>query len=178
MPKSRSKKKDPNKPKGVKSAYIFFTENVKKESEGKGEELSFIELSKVCGAKWKDMDEDDKAPYVKLSEKDRKRHEKEMEHYNPPSDSDSDDERPKKKTKKEKDPNAPKKNVTAYFHFAAAKRPEIKASDPDLRVTDVAKKIGEMWQTLSADEKQTYEQIAQKDKARYQKEFAEYTKSK
>ena len=108
MPKA---KKDPNKPKGVKSAYICFTEHEKREHESRNEDISFTDLSKYCGPKWKEMNEADKAPFQKTSEKDRKRFDKEMESYIPPSDSDSEDERPKKKKKKEKDPNAPKKNM-------------------------------------------------------------------
>jgi len=175
MPKS---KKDPNKPKGVKSAYIFFSEHEKKEAERHGRALLFTEHSKLCGAKWKDLNDDEKAPFHKLAEKDRKRYEKEMEDYNPPSDSDSEDERPKKKKKKQKDPLAPKKNVTAYFHFAAEKRPGIKAKTPDISVTEVAKEIGKLWRELTADEKIPFEQKAQEDKVRYQKEFEEYTNSR
>lgn len=175
MPKA---KKDPNKPKGVKSAYIFFSEFEKKECEKRHEEVNFTEHSKNCGSKWKELDDEAKTPFVKQSEKDRKRYEREMEDYNPPSDSDSEEERPKKKKKKEKDPNAPKKNVTAYFHFAAEKRPGIKAKNPDMGVTVIAQRIGELWRALQPEDKIPYEQIAIKDKARYQKEFAEYTKSR
>ena len=58
------------------------------------------------------MDDEEKAPYVKLSESDKRRHEKEMRSYVPPqhdSDSDSDDDTPRRKKKKKKDPNAPKR---------------------------------------------------------------------
>lgn len=171
MPKS---KKDPNKPKGVKSAYIYFTEAQKKQHEERGEEISFTELSKYCGAKWKELSDEDKEEYVALANKDRKRYDKEMESYNPPSDSDSDDDKPKKKKKKVKDPNAPKKNITAYFHFAAAKRPEVKAEDPDIPVTEVAQRIGEKWRNLTDEEKLPYQKLAEKDKARYLREFAKY----
>ena len=106
MPKAR---KDPNKPKGVKSAYICFTEQEKKDCEKNNEDVGFTEMSKRCGAKWKAMSDKEKEPFVKLSEKDRKRYDKEMESYIPPSDSDSDDDQPRKKKKKTKDPNAPKR---------------------------------------------------------------------
>lgn len=176
MPKSGSKK-DPNKPKGVKSAYIFFTEHERAEREKNGNAVKFADLSKICGTLWGKMTDEEKQPFVKLSEKDRKRHEREMEDYNPPSD-ESDDDEPakKKKKKKEKDPNAPKKNVTAYFHFAAEKRPEIKAEDPSLSITEQAKKIGSLWKDLSAEEKVPYEKIAEKDKERYLKEMEEYNR--
>ena len=108
MPKAR---KDPNKPKGVKSAYIFFVEHQRAERERNGKQLPFAELSKKCGILWGDMGTDEKADFVKLSVKDKKRHEYEMGSYNPPagSGSDSDDGGATKKKKKTKDPNAPKR---------------------------------------------------------------------
>lgn len=172
-------KKDPNKPKGVKSAYIYFTEHERAEREKNGNSVSFTELSRLCGPIWGTMTEDDKAPFQKQTEKDRKRYEKEMESYIPPSDSDSDDEGPKrKKVKKVKDPNAPKKNLSAYFHFAADKRPEIKEENPGIVITEQAKKIGILWKALEKEDKEPYEKLAEKDRERYAKELAAYNKTK
>jgi len=103
-------KKDPNKPKGAKSAYTYFTEELREEKKSNGEAYDIGTVSKQSSEKWKEMDEDEKKPYVKLSEKDKKRYQKEMESYIPPSDSDSDSDQPAKKKKKKKDPNAPKRN--------------------------------------------------------------------
>merc|ERR1712080_75804 len=119
MPKS---KKDPNKPKGVKSAYIFFGESERAGAESRGEQLPFAEFSKQCGVAWGEMDDDEKEDFVELSNKDRKRYELEMRSYQPPpanSDSDSDDGGASRKKKKKKDPNAPKRPITAYFYYAA-----------------------------------------------------------
>lgn len=62
-------------------------------------------------------------------------------------------EKKEKKPKKEKDPNAPKKPLGAYFLFQADMRPKVKADNPDLKVTEVAKKIGELWAAASDKEK-------------------------
>ena len=102
-------KKDPNKPKGAKSAYTYFTEKIREEKKANGEAYDIATISKEASDQWKTMDEDERQPYVKQSEKDKKRYQKEMESYIPPSDSDSDSDAPKKK-KKKKDPNAPKRN--------------------------------------------------------------------
>jgi len=179
MPKQR---KDPNKPKGVKSAYIFFVEKQRAEHEKNGEQISFAELSKKCGVLWADMDDEDKAPFVKHSEKDRKRYQNEMKDYVPQqnSDSDSDDDggQQKKKKKKVKDPNAPKRPISAYFFFAADKRPEIRAKYPGCTVTEVASKIGAKWRDLDDEDKQPYEEQAAKDKDRYLRECTAYNKRK
>ena len=37
---------------------------------------------------------------------------------------------------------APKKRMTAYFLFQKEKREEVKAENPGLKITDIAKKLG------------------------------------
>merc|ERR1711959_265695 len=44
-----------------------------------------------------------------------------------------------KKAKKVKDPNAPKRNLSAYFFFMNDQRPKVVKSNPDLKVTEVGK---------------------------------------
>ncbi|CAD6233102.1 unnamed protein product [Miscanthus lutarioriparius] len=86
-----------------------------------------------------------------------------------------DDERhEKKKAKKKKDPNAPKRAMTPFMYFSMAERGNMKSSNPDLPTTEIAKKLGEMWQKMSSEEKQPYIQQAQVDKKRYEKESAVY----
>lgn len=75
------------------------------------------------------------------------------------------------KEKKEKDPDAPKKPQTSYFLFMNTKRPEIKAAEPGLGFGDMTKKLTEMWKALTDEDKKTYEDMAAKDKARYQAEM-------
>lgn len=65
---------------------------------------------------------------------------------------------------------------SAYFHFAAATRPKLKAEDPDISITEQAKKIGALWNELSAEEKEPYEKLAEEDKERYNNEMAQYSK--
>lgn len=101
-----------------------------------------------------------------------------------PTDSDSDSgsgEDAPKKTKKspkkkraKKDPNAPKRGLSAYMFFSAAKRAEIAEANPEFGITDIAKALGERWKTVSDEEKSVYQQQAEEDKARYEREMAEY----
>jgi hypothetical protein len=62
-------------------------------------------------------------------------------------------EKKEKKPKKEKDPNAPKKPLPAYFLFCGDMRPKVQADNPDLKVSEIAKKIGELWAAASDKEK-------------------------
>jgi hypothetical protein len=47
-----------------------------------------------------------------------------------------------------KDPSAPKRPPSAFFLFCSEYLPRIK-EHPGLAIADVAKKLGEMWQTSS-----------------------------
>ncbi|GJN05584.1 hypothetical protein PR202_ga23226 [Eleusine coracana subsp. coracana] len=93
----------------------------------------------------------------------------------------------KKKTRKKKDPNAPKRAMTPFMYFSMDQRAvssfdpqssahaqNMKNSNPDLATTEIAKKLGEMWQKMSSEEKQPYVQQSQVDKKRYEKETAVY----
>jgi len=82
---------------------------------------------------------------------------------------------PKGKAKRaKKDPNAPKRALSAYMFFSAAKRAEIMEENPNFGVTDVAKALGERWKTVSDEEKAVYQQQAEEDKVRYEREMAAY----
>lgn len=58
-----------------------------------------------------------------------------------------------KKTKKTKDPNAPKRNKSAYLFFCDDKRDSVKKSNPDLKMTEVSKKLAELWRALGDSDK-------------------------
>uniref|UniRef100_A0A452Y5B4 HMG box domain-containing protein n=1 Tax=Aegilops tauschii subsp. strangulata TaxID=200361 RepID=A0A452Y5B4_AEGTS len=50
----------------------------------------------------------------------------------------------------------------------------LKNINPELSTTDIAKKLGEKWQKMSAEEKQPYVEQSQVDKKRYAEESAAY----
>ncbi|CAK0784212.1 hypothetical protein CVIRNUC_007416 [Coccomyxa viridis] len=84
----------------------------------------------------------------------------------------------KKETKKaKKDPNAPKRGLSAFMYFSNAKRDEVKKENPDLAFGEVGKRLGELWKEVTPTEKSKFEEMAKKDKARYEKEKAAYEKS-
>lgn len=77
--------------------------------------------------------------------------------------------------KMQKKKNLTFKNLTllllrsAFFIFCAEYRPKVKEETPGLSIGDVAKKLGEMWNKTSAEEKQPYEKKAAKLKEKYEK---------
>ena len=106
-------KKDPNKPKGPTSAYLFYLQFRRKEAKEAGEKIDFATFSQDCSASWKEMSDKDKGHYFQQADQDKKRYHKEMESYVPPAE-DGDGGRKKgrkgaKGGKKAKDKNAPKR---------------------------------------------------------------------
>ena len=84
-----------------------------------------------------------------------------------------------KRTKKNKDPNAPKRPLAAYMLWLNDKRAKIADEFfADLtgkeRVTNTAKKAGELWKELSDDEKAPYNEQSAAARAEYQKLKAAY----
>lgn len=78
------------------------------------------------------------------------------------------------KKKKEKDPDKPKKNMSAFMHFCNSYRSEVKNSNPNATLGEVAKMLGSIWQELESEDKLPFEQQAGEDKIRYKNEMEKY----
>jgi hypothetical protein len=76
----------------------------------------------------------------------------------------------KKRSRPSKLEGQPKDAKTAWNFFSAQEMPQLKealkAENPDIKQPDVIKKLGEMWQKMSADEKAPFEELARQDKER------------
>ena len=84
----------------------------------------------------------------------------------------------KKKPKKEVDPDAPvkpKKSKNAFMIFTAANREQVKADNPDIKPTDISKKMGEMWADLTDEEKEEYVEEAEQLKSEYLEQKEKWT---
>lgn len=92
-------------------------------------------------------------------------------------DSESSGDQFSKKKKKAKDPNAPKKNMSAWMHYSVGTRDEVKASQPELTFGEIAKAVSVKWKALSDQERAVWEEKAVADKERYQKELFLYKNS-
>ncbi|EDQ85246.1 uncharacterized protein MONBRDRAFT_34324 [Monosiga brevicollis MX1] len=81
--------------------------------------------------------------------------------------------RPRQKRAK-KDPNKPKNAQSAYMFFSQKVRPQFSKDNPDKKMTDVSKLIGAAWREMSDAAKKPYEEMARRDKQRYQHQMATY----
>ncbi|KAF5353237.1 hypothetical protein D9756_003684 [Leucocoprinus leucothites] len=85
-------KKDPKAPKRALSAYMFFSQDWRERIKAENPDAGFGEVGKLLGAKWKEMDEDEKKPYVEQASADKTRAEKEKADYDQGKKSASGDE--------------------------------------------------------------------------------------
>lgn len=98
------------------------------------------------------------------------RYQDEMKDYIPTADPDGE----KKGKKAKKDPNAPKRNMSAYFLYSIDARPTVKEENPDASFGDIARLISTKFKELSEKERKIWDDRAAADKERYNAEMAEY----
>ena len=68
--------------------------------------------------------------------------------------------------------DGPKRGISAYMAFATEMRPSIKAANPSASFGELGKLMGAAWAAMDAGAKKKYEDIAAKDKVRYESEKA------
>ena len=74
------------------------------------------------------------------------------------------------------DPNKPKCCRTAYIYFTNSVRDQVSKDNPDLTMTQLSPIFSKMWSDL--DDKSEFNDLATKDKERYDKEMTEWKNSK
>lgn len=76
-----------------------------------------------------------------------------------------------------KDPNKPRGKMTAYAFFVQTCRQEHKKQHPDEQVVfaEFSKKCAERWKLMTAKEKKIFNDMAGRDKLRYEREMEGYT---
>lgn len=76
--------------------------------------------------------------------------------------------------RKAKDPNAPKRALSAYVFFSNELRPVLTKQFPRIKFIETGRLLGERWRSLSFSEKKRYEDMASRDKIRFQTEMQQY----
>ena len=130
--------------------------------------MSINYSARILSKQYKDLSEKEMKKWVKKAEADKIRYQEEMKHYVPM------EEPGGRKKKQKKDPNAPKRNMSAYFLYSIEARPQIKAENPDASFGEIARAISARFKELSDTEKAKWDEKAAADKERYQREMAIY----
>ena len=81
------------------------------------------------------------------------------------------------KLKAKKDPNRPKRPVNAYTFFGREYRDDFKKKNNGAKInfTEMNKTLGQNWGKLSDKKKKKYNDLAEKDRERYNAEMEAYT---
>lgn len=173
--------RDKNAPKRPLSAYFQWLQENRAEivsSLPEADRAKVQVVAKIAGERWKQVPESEKAPFKEAYAKAKKVWEKEQEAYKQTDEYkvhlEEVSKAKKKKARKFKDKNAPKKPAGAYMFFCNEKRAEVKATHNLQTITEVAKKLGELWRALDSAGKGPYNKQAELAKAEYEKAWKAY----
>lgn len=163
---SFQKKQNSFHPKDLKRArpaYQFFCNEKRKELQEENDDVGFGEINKMLGQMWGDLSDKERKPYEKQAEKDKQRYTKEY---------DSAKQKAIARGEFKENPlKALKKPRTSYLCFS---------TDPSIRkkyskkaagdIKELMRILGHQWKKMNEEEKQPYVDMADEDKARYEKE--------
>ncbi|GFF36938.1 non-histone chromosomal protein 6 [Aspergillus udagawae] len=85
------KKKDPNAPKRGLSAYMFFANDNRDKVREENPGITFGQVGKMLGERWKALSDSDRRPYEEKAAADKKRYEDEKASYNAAQDEDEEE---------------------------------------------------------------------------------------
>jgi len=108
MKRSKSKVKDPNAPKKPMTPYFAWMNENRKRIKEANPTAGLGEISKIAGAEWKDVDEDEKKEYAEKYQEEMVEYKQKMKNYTPKQTKSS----PAKKSKPSK--KKPKKSAEIY----------------------------------------------------------------
>ena len=84
---------------------------------------------------------------------------------------------PRTKSKVKRDPEAPKRNLSAYLLYQNAMRETFKANHPELSFGELSKFTSAMYAQLTPEEKAVWLERAEQDKLRFLREMQTYIPS-
>jgi len=73
-----------------------------------------------------------------------------------------------------RNPDMPKKPLTSYMQFGADVRAQIKADNPDAKITEIAKLIGAQWQETAQEKKDEYKKNYESEMETYKVELEQW----
>lgn len=178
--KKAKKLKDPNAPKKASTAFMLWSLASRPRIREQFPELGFADIGKKLGEEWGLLDEKSKEHWQRQAEKDRERYEREQSaylkspayaHWLEQSSALSG------KRRRRKDPNAPKQPLTAYVIFSNEVRDQVINENPDANFGEIGKIIGAKWRALLPEDRKPYEEKANIERERYNRDLEDYRRS-
>jgi len=174
--------RDPSAPKRNMSAYLLYQNAMRGEFKSINPGMTFGQLAKYTSAMYSELAPAEKEALVQRAEADKARYLHELANYVPPAGYDSKGDAilsplqkaSGRKGKPQKDPNAPKRNMSAYLLYQNAMRDQFKRENPGMTFGQLAKFTSHMYKNLTPEEKAAWQARASQDKARYDAQIAAY----
>jgi hypothetical protein len=162
----KATKKAPGAPKRFCSSYILFFMHHQKNIKDSLSEKKASEVSKRASKMWKEISAKERMYWDRMAEKEKERYVAEKEVYDGPWEVSS------KRAKK--DPDAPKRNPSAFLLYSLQNRRELKKENPTLQNTEISRMLGIKWSEASEEEKRPFKEQEIKAREVYKKEMAEW----
>lgn len=151
-----------------RSSWICFLSDIRKQKLPEHVNLSFGELCRLLSPQWQKMSAEDKAPYVLEYKADRERFIRDMTDL---TDAEKKILRAHKRMRRKARAGRPRSSLSAYMIFVSKERTNVVAENPELNFRDVGRNLGARWRCLSAEQKASYDALAQVDRDRYMQEL-------
>jgi len=179
---STKKIKDPNAPKRPPNAFMLFSNEHRAEVRAQHPDEKMPAIAKILGEMWKALSDEDRAPLTERATELSAAYTEAKAAYEAskpapalPVELEAAAAAPSKKTKAPKDPNAPKRPMSGFMLFSAARRPDVRASQPEgTKMTVIAKLLGAEWKELDEAARAPFEAEALAAKEVYQRAKATY----
>jgi high mobility group protein B2 len=179
---AKKNSRDAGAPKRNMSAYLLYQNAMREQFKALNPGMTFGQLAKYTSAMYSELPPSEKEAWAARAEADKARYLHELASYVPPPGFDPKGDaiispvntKTGRKGKPEKDPNAPKRNLSAYLLYQNAMREQFKRENPGMTFGQLAKYTSHMYRNLTPEEKATWEARAAQDKARYDAALARY----
>lgn len=175
--------RDQNAPKRNMSAYLLYQNAMREQFKIDNPGMTFGQLSKYTSHMYRSLTTEEKNMWESRAAQDKVRYDTEMAAYVPPPGFDASGNlleayQNKRGRKKNRDPNAPKRAKGSYVFFTQVMRPKVMEEFPDIKFVDLGTIMGERWRALAPEERKEFQDLAEEDKERFNKEVAEYNANK
>jgi high mobility group protein B2 len=120
---------------------------------------------------YKELPEKEMKKWEMKAAEEKERYQDEMKGYVPTEDPSGGAGGGRKGKKAKKDPNAPKRNMSAFFLYSVSARPQVKEENPEASFGDIARLISQKFKALPEKERKKWDKKAADDKIRYQREM-------
>ncbi|KAI7897763.1 high mobility group box domain-containing protein, partial [Cokeromyces recurvatus] len=77
----KKRPRDPNAPKQPPSNFFLFTNSIREQVDKENPDATFVEKSKIYGARWQQLTEEEKKPFTEKAKREREKYLKEVAAY-------------------------------------------------------------------------------------------------